>query len=873
MRLISCHIENFGKLHDFDMTFSDGLNVIRRENGWGKSTLASFIKAMLYGLDGTKKRDIDENERRRFCPWQGGIFGGRLDFEAAGRNYCVTRTFGDSPAKDTFELRDRDTNMISQDYSERLGEELFKLNSTSFYRSIFIGQSDCQTASTDDIYAKISDLADNTGDMNSFESADERLKKQINSLSPKLRTGSLFKLSEEMAALRRTVSEGMDLNGRIAECSEKIAEAESRKRSVMEKRSSLESKQKLAIRQQQLLSLRGEWERLKKTRDNIKSELDTAMAKFPSGIPDESSVRENLHFALEMRSAESLMHSYRLSSHEKLRLDELATVFENHVPSPDEIDGYLATAAELRRIREKYDRLRLTDEENDVLWQLNAAFADDSVSPSELIAKWNERSAIKNALGSKKAACASLTKSVKKSRGAAKRRAFILISAGLSLIAIGVAFFIIYSAVWFLYAAIAGVLLLSLGVFFAALIMGNFVKKIPDELIQLRDEIKCDENFIDDVECLTANYLAVHGRDFVEPDVPFVLQELLEDRRCLELLRRKQDTAEKYLLENDRPDSRAEVNNFLQKYAVQPDEGRLSDLLHELKENAAEYSLLYDKSCKFSEAKKKYSERNDIIVSFLDSYGYSAGDNAHAALEQLRDDAAEVAGLSEKYSKVVSELNAFEQSNDISVLEAADNETVPSLEAISQEIWNCGVALEQIAESVNAFRQTRDELNKQLVQWENDSCALQEKTEKLNADRLRYERLLKAREFLRTAKERMVAKYVAPVYSSFIRYHNLMAGDSADNYHIDADINVTVDELGQQREIKTLSTGFRDLVGICLRLGLADAMYPSEKPALIMDDPFTNLDDKKLSSSGKLLREVSKSYQVIYFTCSASREN
>ena len=64
-----------------------------------------------------------------------------MDFEAAGRNYCVTRTFGDSPAKDTFELRDRDTNMISQDYSERLGEELFKLNSTSFYRSIFIGRA------------------------------------------------------------------------------------------------------------------------------------------------------------------------------------------------------------------------------------------------------------------------------------------------------------------------------------------------------------------------------------------------------------------------------------------------------------------------------------------------------------------------------------------------------------------------------------------------------------------------------------------------------------------------------------------------------------------------------------------------------------
>ena len=175
MKLISCHIENFGKLHQFDMSFSDGLNVICRENGWGKSTLATFLKAMLYGLDGSKKRDLDENERRKFTPWQGGVFGGRMEFEAGQKRYVVTRTFGDSPAKDTFELRDAATNLISHDFSEALGEELFRLNRASFCRSIFIGQNDCPTSSTDDIHARISHLADNTGDMNSFESADERL--------------------------------------------------------------------------------------------------------------------------------------------------------------------------------------------------------------------------------------------------------------------------------------------------------------------------------------------------------------------------------------------------------------------------------------------------------------------------------------------------------------------------------------------------------------------------------------------------------------------------------------------------------------------------------------------------------------------------
>lgn len=198
MRLLSCHIENFGKLHQFDMEFHEGLNVICRDNGWGKSTLAAFIKAMLYGLDGDRKRGVTDNERRKFKPWQGGVFGGRLEWEeAGGKRYAASRTFGDTPARDTFELRDLRTNLVTDDYSSRLGEELFHLNSASYYRSIFISQSDCPTSSTDDIHAKIGNLADNTGDINSFEAAEKKLSDQINRLTPERSTGLLHRLREE----------------------------------------------------------------------------------------------------------------------------------------------------------------------------------------------------------------------------------------------------------------------------------------------------------------------------------------------------------------------------------------------------------------------------------------------------------------------------------------------------------------------------------------------------------------------------------------------------------------------------------------------------------------------------------------------------
>lgn len=94
MKLIACHINNFGKLSDLNINFNDGVNVINQPNGWGKSTLAAFLKAMLYGFDTKKEPGAFERERKLYKPWQGGTYGGELDFEADGVEYRLVRTFG-----------------------------------------------------------------------------------------------------------------------------------------------------------------------------------------------------------------------------------------------------------------------------------------------------------------------------------------------------------------------------------------------------------------------------------------------------------------------------------------------------------------------------------------------------------------------------------------------------------------------------------------------------------------------------------------------------------------------------------------------------------------------------------------------------------
>ena len=100
MKLLSCHVENFGKLSDFEVNFSDGLNVICEPNGFGKSTLSAFIKVMLYGMPRNAGRSTVNNERRKYKPWQGGVFGGTLNYIHDNIEYKVIRSFGDRPSDD-----------------------------------------------------------------------------------------------------------------------------------------------------------------------------------------------------------------------------------------------------------------------------------------------------------------------------------------------------------------------------------------------------------------------------------------------------------------------------------------------------------------------------------------------------------------------------------------------------------------------------------------------------------------------------------------------------------------------------------------------------------------------------------------------------
>ena len=68
------------------------------------------------------------------------------------------------------------------------------------------------------------------------------------------------------------------------------------------------------------------------------------------------------------------------------------------------------------------------------------------------------------------------------------------------------------------------------------------------------------------------------------------------------------------------------------------------------------------------------------------------------------------------------------------------------------------------------------------------------------------------------------------------------------------------------------SKGFGDLINICMRFALIDAMFGADRPPVILDDPYVNLDDDKMKKALELTEQMGTGYQIFYFTCSSARE-
>lgn len=138
------HIKNFGMITDMTLNFSNKLNIIEGQNEAGKSTIAAFIRYMLYGFDNTDTAgELSERDRR--INWTSGTAEGSMHIIVKGKEYLITRSTvrtevaARAAYKEEMSITDLETG--SPAFGKvPAGEVFFGVGSELFDNTAFIGQ-------------------------------------------------------------------------------------------------------------------------------------------------------------------------------------------------------------------------------------------------------------------------------------------------------------------------------------------------------------------------------------------------------------------------------------------------------------------------------------------------------------------------------------------------------------------------------------------------------------------------------------------------------------------------------------------------------------------------------------------------------------
>lgn len=726
MKLIRCHIENFGKLSDFTCEFTEGCNTICEENGWGKSTLAAFLRVMLFGFRNEGKRDPIENERKRYTPWQKGVYGGELQFESDGKQYSVRRTFGNKAAEDEFQLTDPVTHLPSDDFTEKLGEELFRIDAASFERTTFISQNDCETFVTDSINAKIGNLAENTDDINNFETADKRLNDLLNAMSPTRKTGSIRRDKDRITELKTQIRNGQDIRTTM----ESIA---------ARKQTALEEREKLA----------GELAELQAKQQEL------------GAYKDQQAKREKY---LDLTT--------KLAERERL-LKEAKSYFNGVIPTEEDLRKCLSRCSEAESIRRAME-----------LSEQMGSVPGGSARYEEQEVEYREKAARLKTLETVQAQeqCRIL-----RERETGRKRKNVFGILGIVLLLAGGACFLLRQTV-------PGGILLALGI------------------------------------------VALGAAWFISSGIPG--EETLEN---------------------------GEIDDLRAELVRLEEEQRLAAGRQRQKQE--------ERDRRYREQKEQYEQLENSIHQFFTRIGILLEEHPEEQLTELWHRRSDYRNALMEYDKSEQELKAFERAEDVPrllALKAPEGEE--SLESLTEEMKVLSGRMEERFQTIRSYQEQLSSMQEAWNNVESMEDELEILQEDIDRRSRQYELLGTTKKLLEDARSSFTARYTEPVMQGFRKYYRILTGTECDNYQMDANTKLQVIEGNMPREIGYMSLGNRDLIGICMRMALVEAMYDDRRPFLILDDPFVNLDENRTKGAMRFLAEIAKEYQVIYFTCHGSRE-
>ena len=145
MKIQELELKNFGKFHKKKLELNEGINLVYGRNESGKSTIHTFIKSMLFGMERGRGRAAAHDTFSKYEPWDNpNFYAGTLRFECGGKTFCLERNF-DRYAKSA--------TLICEDDGEELLIEngdlemiLSGLTANNYEDTLYVGQLHAKTS-------------------------------------------------------------------------------------------------------------------------------------------------------------------------------------------------------------------------------------------------------------------------------------------------------------------------------------------------------------------------------------------------------------------------------------------------------------------------------------------------------------------------------------------------------------------------------------------------------------------------------------------------------------------------------------------------------------------------------------------------------
>lgn len=236
MKITEIHIKCFGKLKNFTLRPTAGVNIIYGENESGKTTVMSFLKAMFYGMN--------SETRRRYEPWDGGQPGGTVEFELDdGKTFLLSRTFGANKTEDQLTLFNRTlAESVILPVGQEPGVLVLGMNVKSFVNTLFIGQSGVTVeGENSEITQKLINLASAGDEHISKGEVEKRLTAAASVLDSKKSTAILPELRKQRHELLESRSDMQKALVATDELRDELALAYSRRNSLTKEREFLDN--------------------------------------------------------------------------------------------------------------------------------------------------------------------------------------------------------------------------------------------------------------------------------------------------------------------------------------------------------------------------------------------------------------------------------------------------------------------------------------------------------------------------------------------------------------------------------------------------------------------------------------------------------